>query len=58
MTDVIVISHFEKMKNAWRYHHFTYGYQKLRSDHVWFLRYGVQRTGRRMDRQMDRKSDI
>ena len=32
----------EKMKNkAWRYHHFTYVYQKLWSDDVWFLRYGA-----------------
>ena len=28
-------------KNVWRYHHFTYAYQKLWSDDVRFLRYGV-----------------
>ena len=34
---------FEKMKKkkAWRYHHFTYVYQKLGSDDVRFLRYDV-----------------
>ena len=30
-------------KNVWRYHHFTYAYQKLWSDDVRFLRYGVWR---------------
>ena len=33
----------KKKKNAWRYHHFTYLYQKLWSDDVQFLRYGAQR---------------
>ena len=28
-------------KNAWRYHHLTYVYQKSWSDDVQFLRYGV-----------------
>ena len=28
-------------KNTWRYHHFTYEYQKLWSDDVPFLRYGA-----------------
>ena len=28
-------------KNSWRYHHFTYVYQKLWSDDVQFLRYGA-----------------
>ena len=28
-------------KNSWRYHHFTYVYQKLQSDDLWFLRYGA-----------------
>ena len=37
-------------KIAWRYHHFTHLYQKLRPDHVWFLRYGGQRTDRQTDR--------
>ena len=27
---------------AWRYHQFTYVYQKLRLDEKQFLRYGVQ----------------
>ena len=35
-------------KNAWRYHHFTYVYQKLWSD-VWFLRNGARRTDGRTD---------
>ena len=34
----------QKMKNAWKYHHFTCVYQKLLSDDVRFLRYGVQWT--------------
>ena len=37
----------KKEKNSWRYHHFTYVYQKLWSDGVQFLRYGVQWTDRR-----------
>ena len=41
-------------KNIWRYHHFTYEYQKLWSDDVQFLRYAVQQT----DRWMDGKRDI
>ena len=32
------------MKNTWKYHHFTCVYQKLLSDDVRFLRYGVQWT--------------
>ena len=32
---------FQKWKKTWRYHHFTYGYQKLWSYDVWFLRYGA-----------------
>ena len=40
-------SHFTQVdqkswKKAWRYHHFTDVYQKLRSDDVRFLRYGVR----------------
>ena len=31
-------------KNTWRYYHFTNVYHKWQSYHVWFLRYGVQRT--------------
>ena len=34
----------KKWKKAWRYHHFTYMYQKLWSDDVQFLRYGAWRT--------------
>ena len=50
-------------KNTGRYHHFTQVYQKSWLDDVRFLRYGAQRTDsrqmdRRMDGQMDRKSDI
>ena len=40
-------------KNSCRYHHFTYVYQKLWSNHLRFLRYAVQQT----DRWTDRKSD-
>ena len=69
MTDIIVIFNFglffgllqprkskflKNERNTWRYHHFTYVYQKLWSDDVRFLRYGVQW----MDRRMDGKSDI
>ena len=39
----------ENEKNTWRYHQFTYVYQKLWLDDIWFLRYGA----RQMDRQMD-----
>ena len=31
-------------KICWRYHHFTYVYQKSQSYDVWFLRYGVRQT--------------
>ena len=44
-------------KNTWRYHHFTKVYQKLLSDDQQFLRYGVQWTDGRMDRQMDEWMD-
>ena len=37
-------------KNLWRYHHFTHVHQKLWSDNVHFLKYGVWWT--------DGKSDI
>ena len=33
-----------RKKTPWRYHHFTYMYQKLWSDDVWFLRYSAQQT--------------
>ena len=31
-------------KNTWRYHHFKYGYQKLRSNDVHFLGYSARWT--------------
>ena len=31
-------------KNCWRYHHFTYAYQKRQSYEVQFLRYGVRQN--------------
>ena len=34
----------KKQKNAWRYHHFIYAYQKLWSNDVRFLRYGARWT--------------
>ena len=38
-----IFAKFQKNeKNIWRYHHFTYVYQKLWSDDIWFLRYGAQ----------------
>ena len=37
-------------KNAWRCHHFTHVYQKLWSDNVQFLRYGVRQTDGQMGR--------
>ena len=40
----------KKSKNTWRYHQFTHVYQKLWSDDVWFLRYGVRRTDRWTDK--------
>ena len=42
-------SKLKKKKNACRYHHFTFVYQKLWSDDIWFLRYGAQRTDGRTD---------
>ena len=45
---------YKKEENMRRYHHFTYVYQKLWSDDVQFLRYGVQQT----DGQTDGKSYI
>ena len=65
VTDVIVIFHFglffamkKKRKSARRYHHFTHGYQKLWSNNLPFLRYGVWQTDGQMDGQMDGRSDI
>ena len=48
----------KKRKNTWRYYHFTYVYQKLWSDDVQLLRYGVRWMDGQMDGQADRKSDI
>ena len=42
-------------KNSWRYHHFTYVYQKLWSNDVWFLRYGAHQQ---INGWMDGKSGI
>ena len=50
----IKIKKKKKWKKAWSYHHLTHVYQKLWSDDVWFLRYGVWR----MDRQTCRKISI
>ena len=36
-----IFKKWKKEKNTWRYHYFTYVYQKLWSDDVHFLRYGV-----------------
>ena len=33
---------FEKLKNAWRYHHFTNVHHKWQSYDAWFLRYEAQ----------------
>ena len=43
-------------KNAWRYH-FTYVYQKLWSDDIWFLRYAARQTDGQRDGQTDRRID-
>ena len=60
VTDVICIFHFEVQpkeskfykneKKPWRYHHFTYVYQKLWSHNVQFLRYGAQPMDRRTEK--------
>ena len=34
----------KKWRNVWRYYRFTHVYQKWKSYHVWFLRYGTRRT--------------
>ena len=44
-----------KKSKAGRYHHFTYVYQELWSDGVWFLRCGVR--DRQMDGWTDRRMD-
>ena len=44
------IKFFKKWKKkTWRYLHFTYVYQKLWSDDVWYLRYGAKWMDRRTD---------
>ena len=69
VTDVIVIfycglffalltplkSKFKKNeKNIWMYHHFTHVYQKLWSDDIKFLRYGVRQTDSWTDGQTEK----
>ena len=44
-------------KNSWRYHHFTYVYQKLWSADIRFLRYSARRTDGRTNRQADGRTD-
>ena len=44
-------------KNAWRYHHFTYVYQKLWSYDVRFLRYAARRTDGETKGWTDRRTD-
>ena len=44
-------------KSAWRYHHFTYVYEKLRLVDVGFLRNGVQQTDGWTDGWTDKTSD-
>ena len=68
MTDVIILCYFlpfyphnslknenfkKNEKKPWRYHNFTYVYQKLWLHDARFLRYGV----RRMDRQTGGRTD-
>ena len=58
VTDIIVFlilgyQNFEKNKKSTRGYHFASVYQKLWSDGVWFLRYGV----RQMDGQTNRQTD-
>ena len=48
----------KKWKNLWRYHHFTYVYQKIWSDDVRFLRYAARRMDEQMDGRTDGKSDM
>ena len=44
----------KKWKSAWRFHHFTHAYQKLWFDDVLFLRNGVRRTDRWMEKMTHR----
>ena len=43
----------KKKNNAWRYHYFTYMYQKLWLNDVQFLRYGARRTDGQKKWQID-----
>ena len=43
----------KEKNNAWRYHYFTYMYQKLWLDDVQFLRYGPRRTDGQKKWQID-----
>ena len=47
----------KKLKNTWRYHHFTQVHQKSGSDDVWFLRYGAQQMDGRTDGATDGATD-
>ena len=49
-----ILKKLKKQQQTRRFHHFTYVYQKLRSDDVWFLRYGVRPMDRQMDRRMEK----
>ena len=53
-----ILKKLKKQQQTRRFHHFTYVYQKLRSDDLWFLRYDAQQTDGRTDGQMDGKTDI
>ena len=53
----IQIKRKKNQRKAWRYHNFTYVYQKLWSDDVRFLRYGEQRTDGRTDGWTDWRTD-
>ena len=48
----------KKKKNAWRYHYFTYVYQKLGSDDVRFLKYGARGREGGTEGRTGGKSDI
>ena len=50
-----VIAHLSRQ--ILRYHQFTYVYQKLWSDDVWFLRHGVWQMDGWTDGRMDRWTD-
>ena len=41
---ITALNILKKWKQTWRYYHFTNVCHKWQSHHVWFLKYGVQRT--------------